>query len=104
MTTQFADSLLHSAGIRAGGALVTCGSVGPRLGALTGPTHTLAPPAAQQAQVGHAGVSTSGAVAVLTLPVWCALAETTVTDAMTWKGRKEKTITLFTGITSISTH
>lgn len=88
MTTLCADSLLHGAGIRARGALVTCGPVGTRLGALAGPAHTLAPPAAQQAQVGHTGVSTSGAVTVLTLPVWCTLAEATVTDAMAWK-RKE---------------
>lgn len=83
MTTLRADSLLHGAGVRAGGTFVTSRPIGPWLGALTGPAHTLAPPAAQQAQVGHAGVSASGAVAVLTLPVWCTLTEATVTDAMT---------------------
>ncbi len=83
MTTLCADSLFHGAGVRAGGALVTCGPVGTGLGALTGSTHTLAPTAAQQAQVGHTGVSTSGAVTVVTLPVWCTLAEATVTNAMT---------------------
>lgn len=77
-----ADPLLHGAGIRAGGTLVTRGPVGSWLGALTGPAHTLAPPAAQQAQVGHAGVGASGAVAVLALPVGRALAEATVTDAV----------------------
>lgn len=79
-----ADSLLHGAGVRAGGTFVTSRPIGPWLGALTGPAHALAPPAAQQAQIGHAGVSASGAVAVLTLPVWCTLTEATVTDAMTW--------------------
>lgn len=74
--------LLHGAGVLAGGALVTCGSVGTGLGALTGPAHTLAPAAAQQAQVGHAGVSASGAVTVLTLPVWVTLAKATVTDTV----------------------
>lgn len=83
MTTLCAaDSLLHGAGVRAGGALVTCRPIGTWLGALAGPAHTLAPPAAQQAQVGHTGVSAPGAVAVLTLPVWCTLTEATVTDAM----------------------
>ena len=42
-----ADSLLHSAGIRTGGALVTRGPVGTGLGALTGPAHTLAPATAE---------------------------------------------------------
>lgn len=82
MITQCADSLLHGAGIRAGGALVTCGPVGTRLGAITGPAHTLAPTAAQQTQAGHTGVSTSGAVTVITLPVRCTLAEATITDSM----------------------
>lgn len=90
MTSLCADSLLHGAGIRAGGTLVTCGTVGAGLGALTGPAHTLASPAAQQAQVGHAGVSASGAVAVFTLPVWCTLTEATVTDAMTCERRKKQ--------------
>ncbi len=85
----YADSLLHGTGIGAGGALVTCGPVRTGLGALTGPAHTLAPPAAQETQVGHTGVSTSGAVTVLTLPVWGTLAEATVTDAMACEGRKE---------------
>lgn len=88
MRTLCADWLLHGAGVRAGGALVTCGPIGTWLGALTGPAHTLAPSAAQQTQVGHTGVSTSGAVTALTLPVWCTLAEATVTDAMTWERRK----------------
>ena len=78
----YADSLLHRTGIRAGGALVTRGPVSAEVGAITGPAHTLAPTAAQQTQAGHAGVSTSGAVTVLTLPVWSTLAEATVTDAM----------------------
>lgn len=90
ITTLRADSLLHSAGVRAGGALVACGPIGTWLGALTGPAHTLAPPAAQQTQVGHTGVSTSGAVTVLTLPVWCTLAEATITDTMAWEGRLEE--------------
>lgn len=83
------DSLLHGAGIRTGRALVTCGPVGTGLSALTGPTHTLAPATAQQTQVGHTGVSTSGAVTVLTLPVWCTLAEATVTDTVAWERSKK---------------
>lgn len=83
-----AGSLLHGAGVGAGGALVTRGPVGPWLGALTGPTLTVTSPVAQQAHVGHTGVSTSGAVTVLTLPVWATLAETTVTDAMACQGEK----------------
>lgn len=78
--------LLHGAGIRAGGTLVTRGPIGTWLCALTGPAHALAPAAAQQAQVGHAGVSASGAVTVLTLPVWFTLAKTTVTHTVTCKG------------------
>lgn len=85
-----AHLLLHGTGVRAGGALVTRGPVRTGLGALTGPTHTLAPPTAQQTQVGHAGVSTSGAVTVLALPVRCTLAETTVTDTMAWEGRRDR--------------
>lgn len=85
-----ADSLLHGAGVRAGGTLVACGAVCTGLGALARPAHTLAPTAAQQTQAGHAGVSTSGAVAVLALPVWCTLAEATVTDTMAWRERREK--------------
>lgn len=50
------DSLLHGAGVRAGGTLVAGGPIGPWLCALTGPAHTLAPAAAQQTQVRHAGV------------------------------------------------
>lgn len=86
----YADSLLHGTGIRAGGTLVTCGPIGTRLCALAGPTHTLAPPAAQKAQAGHTGVSTSGAVTVLTLPVRCTLAEATVTDTMTCERRRDR--------------
>lgn len=89
MTAPCADSLLHGAGVRAGGTLVTRGPISTRLGALAGPAHTLAPAAAQQAQVGHAGVSASRAVAVLALPVWRTLTEATVTDAMAWKIRKD---------------
>lgn len=80
-------SLLHGTGIRAGGALVARGPVGARLRALAGPAHTLAPPAAQQAHAGHAGVGAPGAVAVLTLPVGGALAEAAVTDAVAWETR-----------------
>lgn len=80
-------SLLHGTGVGAGGTLVARGPVGPRLRALAGPAHALAPPAAQQAHAGHAGVGASGAVAVLTLPVWGALAEAAVTDAMAWEKR-----------------
>lgn len=76
------DPLLHGAGVRTGGALVARGSVGTRLGALAGPARTLAPAAAQQAQVGHAGVGASGAVTVVTLPVRRTLAEAAVTDAV----------------------
>lgn len=90
LTTLCADSLLHGAGVRAGGTFVTSRPIGPWLGALTSPAHTLAPPAAQQAQVGHAGVGTSGAVTVLTLPVWCTLTEATVTDAVTWDTQRSQ--------------
>lgn len=76
------DSLLHGAGVGAGGTLVAGGAVGPRLCALAGPAHTLAPPTAQQTQAGHAGVGAPGAVAVLALPVGGALAEAAVTDAV----------------------
>ncbi|TNN67724.1 hypothetical protein EYF80_022040 [Liparis tanakae] len=51
---QRSGSLVAS--VRARGALVTRGSVGPGLGALAGAALTVAPPAAQQAHVGHAGV------------------------------------------------
>lgn len=90
MTPLCADSLLHGAGVRTGGTLVACGPIGARLGALAGPAHTLAPPAAQQAQVGHTGVGPSGAVTVLTLPVRCTLTEATVTDAMAYERRRFK--------------
>lgn len=90
MTAVGAGSLLHGAGVRAGGALVARGPVGTWLGALTGPAHTLAPPTAQQTHAGHAGVSTPGAVTVLTLPVWRTLTEATVTDAMAWEGRRRE--------------
>lgn len=76
------DSLLHGAGVGAGGTLVAGGAVGPWLCALTGPANTLAPPAAQQTQVGHTGVGAPGAVAVLALPVGGALAEAAVTDTV----------------------
>lgn len=82
-------SLLHGAGIGAGGTLVTRGPVGPRLRALAGPAHALAPPAAQQAHAGHAGVGAPGAVAVLTLPVGGALAEAAVADAVAWERRSD---------------
>lgn len=82
-------SLLHGTGIRAGGTLVARGPVGPRLRALAGPAHALAPPAAQQAHAGHAGVGAPGAVAVLTLPVRGALAEAAVTDAVAWERRND---------------
>lgn len=77
-------SLLQGAGIRAGGAFVAGGAVGPRLSALTAPTHTLTTTAAQQSQAGHTGVCTSRTIAVLPLPVWITLAKTTGTSAMTW--------------------
>lgn len=80
---QSADSLLHGAGVRTGGALVTRGPVSPRLCALTDPADTLAPPAAQQTQAGHAGVGASGAVTVFSLPVGRTLAEAAVANAMT---------------------
>lgn len=82
-------SLLHGAGIGAGGTLVTRGPVGPRLRALAGPAHALAPPAAQQAHAGHAGVGAPGAVAVLALPVGGALAEAAVADAVAWERRSD---------------
>lgn len=82
-------SLLHGTGIGAGGTLVTRGPVGPRLRALAGPAHALAPPAAQQAHAGHAGVGASGAVAVLALPVGGALAEAAVADAVAWERRSD---------------
>lgn len=84
---MFPRSLLHGAGVGAGGALVAGGPVGPRLRALAGPAHTLAPAAAQQAHAGHAGVGAPGAVAVVTLPVGGALAEAAVTDAVAWEER-----------------
>lgn len=74
--------LLHGTGVGAGGTLVTRGSVGTWLRALAGSAHALTPPAAQEAHAGHTSVCTSGAVTVLTLPVWCALAEATVTDTV----------------------
>lgn len=83
-------SLLHCAGIGAGGALVAGGPVGSRLGALAGPTHTLAPATTQQAKAGHTGVSTAGAVTVLPLPVRVTLAEPTVTGAVAWGGESER--------------
>lgn len=84
---MFPHSLLHSAGVGAGGALVARGPIGPWLRALAGPAHTLAPAAAQQTHAGHAGVGAPGAVAVFTLPVWGALAEAAVTDAVAWEER-----------------
>lgn len=81
-TSSCVNSLLHGAGVGAGGTLVAGGSVGPWLCALTGPAHTLAPPTAQQTQVRHAGVGAARAVAVLALPVGGALAEAAVTDAV----------------------
>lgn len=82
---MFPHSLLHGTGVGAGGTLVARGPVGPRLRALAGPAHALAPPAAQQAHAGHAGVGAPGAVAVLTLPVGGALAEAAVADAVAWE-------------------
>lgn len=82
-------SLLDAAGIRAGWTPLTSGPVGPWLGALTGPTHTLAPAAAQQAHTGHAGVCPGGTVTVLPHPVRATLAEATVTFTMAWQRHKE---------------
>lgn len=80
-------SLLHGTSVGAGGTLIARGPVGPRLRALAGPAHTLTPPAAQQADAGHAGVGAPGAVAVLTLPVRGALAEAAVTHTVAWERR-----------------
>lgn len=77
------DSLLHGAGVGAGGALIAGGAVGPRLGALAAAAHALASAAAQQTQAGHAGVGAGGAVAVLSRPVRVALAETARAAAVT---------------------
>lgn len=84
------DSLLHGAGVGAGGALVARGPVGAGLGALAGAAHTLAPSAAQQAQVGHASVGAPGAVAVVALPVGRTLAEATVAGAVAWERGTEE--------------
>ena len=62
-------SLLDGAGVGAGGALVTGGPVGPRLGALAFAADTGAAATAQPAHAGLAGVCARGAVAVLPRPV-----------------------------------
>lgn len=85
--SRFFDVLLDSAGIGAGGALVTGAAIGPQLGATAGPAHTLATPAAHQAHVGHAGVYARRAVAVLPLPVHIALTDPTVAGSMTCGGK-----------------
>ena len=75
--------LLEGTGITAGRTPLTGGTIGPRLGALTGPTHPLTPAATQQTDAGHlAGVGARGAVAVLSFPVRVTLAEATVTLAV----------------------
>ena len=90
-------SLLHGTRVRACGAFVTGGSVGPGLSALAGPTHTLTTAATQQPKAGHAGVGTSGAVAVLPLPVGGALAEPAVAGTVSWRKEEETGVRWLSG-------
>lgn len=77
--------LLNGAGVGAGGALLTRGSVGAWLRAVAHTALAVAASAAQHADAGHARVGARGAVAVLALPAGVALAEATVALAVIWK-------------------
>lgn len=72
----------NGAGVRAGGAFLTGGSIGAGLGALTDSTLAVTPAAAQHADAGHAGVYDRAAVTVFTFPAGVTLAEPTAALSM----------------------
>lgn len=76
---------LNGAGVGAGGALLTRGSVGAWLRAVAHTALAVAASAAQHADAGHARVGACGAVAVLPLPAGVTLAEAAVALAVIWK-------------------
>lgn len=65
-TFSLEDILFDGAGIRAGGAFITGGSVRARLGTLTLAANTLTSASTQKPYVAHAGVGSYGTVTVLT--------------------------------------
>lgn len=82
--------LFNSAGIGAGGAFLTLGSISTRLSALTDATLAVTPGAAQHAIAGHAGVCPGGAVTVFSLPAGVTLADSTAALPMIWKSQRER--------------
>lgn len=78
------NSLFADADVRAGGAFLAGGPVGPCIGAFAGATGAAAPGATEAARAGHAGVRTGGAVAVLPRPAGVTLARAAQALSMTW--------------------
>lgn len=78
----FNTLLLDGTGVGTGGTFLTGSSVSSGLSALTDATFTAASAAAQQTDVGHAGVGSGGAVTVFSFPAGVTLAEATVTLSM----------------------
>lgn len=78
------NSLLYGAGVGAGGAFLTGGSVGSGLRAVTDATLTVSTAAAQHPNAGHACVLTCGAVTVLSFPAGITLTVTTAALPVIW--------------------
>ena len=76
--------LFDGARVRARGAFLAGGSIGPDLCALALAAQAVSAPTAQHADGGHAGVHALGAVTVASVPVSIALAEAAVAYPVTY--------------------